>query len=164
MIEKYIGLHRINGKLERDDNIEYTEDEVVKLPPNKYEIIMDLAGYERQIEWDSHAEEREQARNAEAQQREEYAKWMNEFKRRIAKGGKCPICTMLQPAPRRSEDNEYMPYYLFRDEYTFDQDDEEGTHLDFRKDEDGKFFIIAGEEYSTLPYYPKFCPECGRKL
>lgn len=25
MIEKFIGLHRINGKLERVDNIEYNE-------------------------------------------------------------------------------------------------------------------------------------------
>ncbi len=74
MIEKYIGLHRINGKLERVDNIEYTEDEVIKLPPDKYEIIMDLEGYKRQIKWDSHAEEREQARNTERQQREEYEK------------------------------------------------------------------------------------------
>lgn len=31
-------------------------------------------------------------------------------------------------------------------------------------DENGKlFFIAAGDDYSDR-YYPKFCPECGRKL
>lgn len=31
-------------------------------------------------------------------------------------------------------------------------------------DETGKVFIIAEGEDDSDRYYPKFCPECGRKL
>lgn len=31
-------------------------------------------------------------------------------------------------------------------------------------DEDNRIFLIAQAEDDTDRYYPKFCPECGRKL
>lgn len=31
-------------------------------------------------------------------------------------------------------------------------------------DEDGRIFMVASGEDETCYYYPKFCPDCGKKL
>ncbi len=38
------------------------------------------------------------------------------------------------------------------------------TMLKVGKDKDDRLFIIACEDFEVEPYYPIYCPECGRWL
>ncbi len=38
------------------------------------------------------------------------------------------------------------------------------SSLSIGVDASGKLIILGGGDDDTEPYYPKYCPECGRKL
>ena len=42
--------------------------------------------------------------------------------------------------------------------------DSSWCYLYARKDENGRLYLDAEGETMTDEYYPKYCPECGKKL
>ena len=64
--------------------------------------------------------------------------------------------------PLKDDECDYMDRDI-DDNVIIGQD--ENTFINFSIQPDGKYVIWAGGDIDGTPdYYPKYCPECGRKL
>lgn len=73
---------------------------------------------------------------------------------------KC-FCTLIKP---NNKESGYLGYSddIIDDSISIGSDDN-WTQLNFGIQHDGKYILWASGE-GRSEYYPKYCPECGRKL
>ncbi len=70
-------------------------------------------------------------------------------------GDSCSFCGITYDPSKRCE---------FKREHHEDLVPGIWTQLRHGVDDNGQFFIFASGEDNSERYYPKFCPECGRRI